>query len=236
MFKMSHKGEQVQEMFKGIASRYDFLNRLLSFGVDIRWRKFAASLIEYEKRGKVLDAATGTGDMALHIAAVTPSSLNIVGMDFCKEMIDIARDKKNKSLYSKRIDLAVAPCEVIPFKDDTFDSVTIAFGIRNLDNRLLGLKEMYRVLKPRGKIVILEFSIPRSRLFGNIYQWYFRSLLPVVGGFFSKFSAYKYLPESVSEFPSRENFKKTLADSGFTDIKHFDKTFGVVTFYTGYKL
>jgi demethylmenaquinone methyltransferase/2-methoxy-6-polyprenyl-1,4-benzoquinol methylase len=235
MFKMSHKGEQVHEMFKGIAPRYDFLNRLLSFGVDIRWRKFAASLIEYKKDGKILDAATGTGDMALHIAAVTPASLSIVGMDFCKEMIDIARTKKNNSLYSERINLAVAPCEIIPFRDDTFDSVTIAFGIRNLDNRVLGLKEMYRVLRPGGKIVILEFSIPRNRLFGNIYQWYFRSLLPVVGGFFSKFSAYKYLPESVSEFPSRENFKRILADSGFTDLTHYDKTLGVVTLYTGYK-
>jgi demethylmenaquinone methyltransferase/2-methoxy-6-polyprenyl-1,4-benzoquinol methylase len=235
MFKMSHKGEQVHEMFKGIASRYDFLNRLLSFGVDIRWRRFAASLIRYERHGKILDAATGTGDMALHIAAETPDSLHIVGMDFCEEMIDIARGKVHNSAYAKRIDLAVAPCEVIPFGDNTFDSVTIAFGIRNLDNRTLGLKEMHRVLRPGGTIVILEFSIPRSRFFGNIYKLYFSWILPIVGGFFSKLSAYKYLPESVSEFPSRENFKIILADSGFTRINHYDKTFGIVTFYTGYK-
>jgi demethylmenaquinone methyltransferase/2-methoxy-6-polyprenyl-1,4-benzoquinol methylase len=235
MFKMSHKGEQVHDMFKVIAPRYDFLNRLLSFGVDIRWRRFAADLIEYDKRGIILDAATGTGDMALRIAAVTPASLNIVGMDFCKEMIDIAKIKINNSSYLERIDLAVAPCEIIPFRDNTFDSITIAFGIRNLDNRTLGLNEMHRVLRPGGKIIILEFSIPSNRVFGNIYQWYFRRLLPVVGGLFSKFRAYKYLPDSVAKFPSRETFKKILADSGFTNITHYDKTLGIVSFYTGYK-
>ncbi len=236
MFKMSHKGEQVHDMFKGIAPRYDFLNRLLSLGVDMRWRRFAALLIEYDKGGKILDAATGTADMALNIAAVTPDALRIVGLDFCKGMIDVARTKINNSSYSKRIDLAVAPCEVIPFKEDTFDSVTIAFGIRNLDDRFRGLKEMYRVLRPGGKIIILEFSMPSSSLFGNIYKWYFRRLLPVIGGVFSKFNAYKYLPESVSEFPSRENFKQILADSCFTDVNHHDKTFGIVTIYTGYKM
>ncbi len=236
MFKMSHKGEQVHDMFKGIAPRYDFLNRLLSLGVDIHWRKFASRLIEYDEEGKILDAATGTADMALNIAAGTPASLKIVGLDFCKEMMDVARSKINNSIYSKRIDLAVAPCEAVPFKEDTFDSVTIAFGVRNLDDRFRGLKEMHRVLKPGGKIVILEFSMPSNTLFGYIYQWYFRRLLPVIGGFFSKFNAYKYLPESVSEFPSRENFKRILADSGFAEIAHYDKTFGIVTFYTGYKI
>lgn len=235
MYNISEKGEQILEMFKGIAPRYDFLNRLLSLGADVRWRKFATLLIEYGNGNKILDAATGTADMALHIAAATPDSLRIVGLDFCEGMIDIARPKISNSKYSNRIDLAVAPCEAIPFKDDTFDSVTIAFGIRNLDDRLRGLKEMYRVLRPGGKIIILEFSIPGNSLFGKFYKWYFSRLLPVIGGFFSKFNAYKYLPESVSKFPSREIFKNFLAESGFTNINHYDKTFGIVTFYTAFK-
>lgn len=235
MFEMSPKGRQVHEMFKGIAERYDFLNRLLSFGFDVHWRRFAAGLIDYDKDGRILDAATGTGDMALRIAATTPVSVSIVGMDFCKEMLDIASVKKERSLHADRISFAVAPCEVIPFRDCTFDSVTIAFGIRNLDSRNEGLKEIYRVLKPGGKIVILEFSVPGNGLFGLIYRWYFHKVLPSVGGLFSKFKAYKYLPTSVSEFPSREEFKKSLSYCGFTNVTHDDLTSGIVTVFTARK-
>ncbi len=235
MFRMSHKGEQIQEMFKGIASRYDLLNRLLSFGIDIYWRKFAANLIQCNREGRILDVATGTGDMVLHIAATTPASVSIMGMDFCKEMIEIAKVKTGNSLHPERIAFAVAPCEIIPFRNDTFDSVTISFGIRNLDNRNRGLQEMYRVLKPGGKIVVLEFSTPQNRHFRYIYHWYFRRLLPIIGALISNFNAYKYLPESVSEFPSREDFKKHLASSGFINITHHDLTFGIVTVYTGRK-
>ncbi len=235
MFEMSHKGSQVREMFKGIAARYDFLNRLLSFGIDMYWRRVAADLIVYGIGGRILDAATGTGDMALRIAATTPASVNIVGMDFCKEMIDIAMTKKESSPHSDRISFTVAPCEVIPFRDCSFDSVTIAFGIRNLDSRNEGLKEIHRVLKPGGKIVILEFSVPESRPFGLIYRCYFHKILPSVGGFFSKFNAYKYLPESVSEFPSRQDFKEILSSSGFTNITHNDLSSGIVTVFTASK-
>lgn len=235
MFEMSNKGKQVREMFKGIASRYDFLNRLLSFGIDSHWRRFAAGLIDYGKGGSILDAATGTGDMALRIAATTPPSVRIVGMDFCEEMIALARIKTKNAPNMERIDFAVAPCEMIPFRDCTFDSVTIAFGIRNLDNRAEGLKEICRVLKPGGKMVILEFAAPGNGFLGLIYGWYFRKVLPLIGGVVSDSSAYRYLPESVYEFPSREDFKKIITSSGFVDITHQDLTSGIVTVFTGKK-
>lgn len=235
MFEMSNKGTRVREMFKGIASTYDFLNRLLSFGIDNHWRRFAVGLIDYDMGGRILDAATGTGDMALRIATTTPASVGVVGMDFCKEMIEIARVKMGNSRYAERIAFTVAPCEVIPFRDCSFDSITIAFGIRNLDNKNEGLKEMYRVLKPGGKIVILEFSAPGNGLLGLIYSWYFRKVLPFIGGLVSNFSAYKYLPESVYEFPSREDFIKVISSSGFIDIIHQDLTLGIVTIFTGRK-
>ncbi len=233
MFEMSNKGKQVCEMFKGIASRYDFLNKLLSFGMDTYWRRFAARLVYYSMGGTILDAATGTGDLALSIAAFTPASVRIVGMDFCKEMIELARIKTENSRDKERIDFTVAPCEVIPFRDCSFDSVTIAFGIRNLYNRTEGLKEMYRVLKPGGKIVILEFSAPENGFLGLIYSWYFKKVLPFIGGFVSNFNAYKYLPESVYEFPSREDFKKIICSYGFVDVSHQDLTSGIVTIFTG---
>lgn len=235
MFKMSQKGKQVNEMFSNIARRYDFLNRVLSFGIDIRWRKSATSLISYSEGGIILDTASGTGDMALHIAAATPASVRVVGVDFCKEMIDIAGKKAGNSPYAKRVAFAVAPCEMMPFRENTFDSVTIAFGIRNLDNRYRGLTEMYRVLKPGGKIVILEFSIPRGRFIRHLYLFYFRWFLPLIGGLFSKFNAYKYLPDSVAQFPEPEEFEKIIASSGFINITHHDLTFGVTTVYTGSK-
>ncbi len=235
MFEMSTKGTRVREMFKGIAVRYDFLNRLLSFGFDTHWRRFAVGLIDYEIGGRILDSATGTGDMALHIAATTPSSVGVVGMDFCKEMIEIASLKAENSRHAERIAFTVAPCEGIPFRDCSFDSVTIAFGVRNLDNINEGLKEMYRVLKPGGKIVILEFSVPGNSLLRSVYSWYFKKVLPLIGGLVSNSSAYNYLPKSVYEFPSREDFKGIISSSGFIDITHHDMTGGIVTIFIGKK-
>ncbi len=235
MFKMTNKGKRVRDMFTEIASRYDFLNRILSFGIDTHWRKIAANQVIYEMGGYILDAATGTGDMALSIAATTPPSVSIMGMDFCIEMLDIVRLKTENTRFAERIEYTVAPCEVIPFRDCSFDSVTIAFGIRNFEDRNEGLKEMYRVLKPGGKIVILEFSTPANRLLGIIYSYYFRKILPCIGGLVSDFSAYKYLPESVYGFPSREEFKNTITSSGFTDVTSQDLTSGIVTVFTGRK-
>lgn len=235
MYRLSTKGEQIREMFDDIAPKYDFLNRVLSLGIDQRWRRFAVNRISWNKGGKILDVATGTGDVALAIAAATPASVTVVGVDFSPQMVELGRAKVLKSSFADRISMEVAPCEAIPYPDNTFDSATIAFGIRNVVDRLCGLREMGRVLKPAGKIVILEFSNPRSKLFKSLYNFYFLRVLPVIGGLFSKFSAYKYLPDSVLEFPSQEEFKKLMVQAGFSNVEHFELTFGIATVYVGEK-
>jgi demethylmenaquinone methyltransferase/2-methoxy-6-polyprenyl-1,4-benzoquinol methylase len=236
MYRLSEKGERIREMFSDIAPRYDFLNRLLSFGVDRRWRRIAVERVTWSSGGRVLDVATGTGDVALEIARQTPASVSIVGIDFSDGMVALGREKVANSPYAGRITLEIAPCEAIPFPDGTFDSVTIAFGIRNVVDRKRGLAEMHRILKPGGRAVILEFSTPRSRLFKAIYYFYFLRVLPVIGGLFSRFSAYKYLPDSVLEFPSQEEFKGLMEEVGFRNAAHRDLTFGISTIYTGEKV
>ena len=234
MYKLTEKGERIQEMFGSIAPRYDLLNKLLSCGIDRRWRRFAVGRIGVTE-GNILDVATGTGDVALEIAAQTPASVRIVGVDFCKEMVELGMEKVKASPHADRIRLEVAPCEDIPYPDQTFAAVTIAFGIRNVVDRLQGLKEMNRVLNPGGRAVILEFSTPTSLIFRSIYLFYFLKVLPAIGGFFSKHSAYQYLPDSVLEFPSREAFKDLMAAAGFRNLHHHDLTFGIATVYVGEK-
>ena len=233
MFRLSEKGENIQRMFGAIAPRYDFLNRLLSFGIDRRWRTVAVHLLKYREGARILDVATGTGDVALEIARATPGSVTVTGADFCPEMVALGKEKVAASPYARRIDFTVAPCEDLPFPDKTFDSVTIAFGIRNVVDRRLGLAEMGRVLKPGGRLIILEFSTPRSALFRQIYYFYFRRLLPMIGGFFSRYNAYKYLPDSVLEFPSSETFSRMITEAGFYDVKVRELTFGIASIYTG---
>ncbi|BDV42245.1 ubiquinone/menaquinone biosynthesis C-methyltransferase UbiE [Geotalea uraniireducens] len=235
MYKLTAKGERIREMFSDIAPRYDFLNRLLSFGIDRRWRRIAVNCVKWSAGGRVLDVATGTGDVALEIARQTPASVKIVGLDFSEGMVTLGRQKVAQSPYAERISLDIAPCEAIPFPDGTFDSVTIAFGIRNVVDRQQGLREMQRILRPGGRAVILEFSNPRSRLFKAIYSFYFLRVLPVIGGLFSQFSAYKYLPDSVLEFPSQEQFKELMTAAGFSNTTHRDLTFGIATIYIGEK-
>jgi demethylmenaquinone methyltransferase/2-methoxy-6-polyprenyl-1,4-benzoquinol methylase len=150
-------------------------------------------------------------------------------------MVDLGVVKVAASPYADRIDFKVAPCEDLPFADNTFDSITIAFGIRNVVDRRLGLAEMWRVLRPGGRMIILEFSTPRSQLFRQLYYFYFRRLLPIVGGLFSRYNAYKYLPDSVLEFPSQEEFSRMMADAGFRSIQLHELTFGIATIYAGEK-
>jgi demethylmenaquinone methyltransferase / 2-methoxy-6-polyprenyl-1,4-benzoquinol methylase len=233
MFNLSEKGRSIREMFDAVAPRYDLLNRLLSLGIDQRWRAFAVGKLQIPEGGKVLDMATGTGDVALEIASRTPDSVSIVGEDFTQGMLIHGKEKIEKSPYRHRISLVNAPCEAIPHPSGTFDGVTIAFGIRNVVNRLAGLKEMCRVLKPGGRAVILEFSKPRSRVFKALYYFYFRRILPFLGGLLSKRSAYQYLPDSVLEFPDQESFKALMAEAGFVDLKHYELTFGISTVYVG---
>jgi demethylmenaquinone methyltransferase / 2-methoxy-6-polyprenyl-1,4-benzoquinol methylase len=178
VYRLTRKGEDIRNMFGAIAPRYDFLNRLLSLGIDRRWRKVAVGMIRCPEGGRVLDVATGTGDVALEIASRSPASVKVTGIDFCREMVDLGRVKVADSPYAGRISLEVAPCEEIPFADDTFDAATIAFGIRNVVDRKQGLAEMHRVLKPGGIMVILEFSTPVTPLFRRLYHWYFLKVLP----------------------------------------------------------
>lgn len=235
MFRLTNKGERIREMFDSIAPRYDLLNRLLSLGIDRRWRRFAVKQIRIAEGGRVLDVATGTADVALQIAAVTPDSVKITGVDFSPQMVELGKEKVKQSPFSGRISLQVAPCEAIPFADNSFDSATIAFGIRNVVDRACGLKEILRVLKPEGRVVVLEFSNPRSKIFKAAYNFYFLKILPLVGGLISNFSAYKYLPDSVLEFPSQEEFKKIMSEAGYKNVLHTDLTFGIATVYTGEK-
>lgn len=235
MFRLSEKGEKIQEMFGTIAPRYDFLNRLLSFGIDRRWRTKAVRLLKYRDGSHILDVATGTGDVALEIARSTPDSVRITGADFSREMVELGEAKVAASPYAGRIDFRIAPCEDLPFPDNTFDSITIAFGIRNVVDRRLGLAEMWRVLRPGGRLIVLEFSTPRSYLFRQLYYFYFRQLLPVIGGLFSRYNAYKYLPDSVLEFPSHEEFARMIAEAGFKSIHIKELTFGIASIYAGDK-
>jgi demethylmenaquinone methyltransferase/2-methoxy-6-polyprenyl-1,4-benzoquinol methylase len=235
MFRLSEKGEKIQQMFGTIAPRYDFLNRMLSFGIDRRWRKKAVKLITCREGARILDVATGTGDVALEIARSMPASVKITGADFCREMVELGQIKVAQSPFADRIDFKVAPCEDLPFPDNTFDAITIAFGIRNVVDRKLGLAEMWRVLRPEGRMIILEFSTPRSQLFRQIYYFYFRRLLPMIGGLFSKYNAYKYLPDSVLEFPSQEEFAAMIKDAGFCNVQIHELTFGIASIYVGDK-
>jgi len=233
MYALSEKGERIRAMFGSIAPRYDLLNRLLSLGIDRRWRRFAVGKIALSGPGRVLDVATGTGDVALEIAAQTPASVSIVGVDFCPEMVELGRVKVEESRHAGRITLEVAPCEDIPFDERTFDAATISFGIRNVVDRAKGLSEMHRVLKDGGRIVILEFSTPTMPLFKQLYHFYFLKILPLIGGLFSRHSAYQYLPDSVMEFPSREEFEALMSGAGFREVRHFDLTGGIATVYLG---
>ena len=235
MTKLTEKGRAIRQMFDEIAPRYDLLNRLLSFGVDRRWRRIAVSQLVIPPDGRVLDVATGTGDVALEIARQTAASVRIVGADFTQGMLVRGREKIAASSQRGRIELVNAPCEALPHPDRTFDGVTIAFGIRNVVDRERGLGEMARVLKPGGRVVVLEFATPRSRLFRAVYLCYFHQLLPRLGGLLSRRSAYQYLPESVQEFPDRQTFPAMMAAAGLTALRHIDLTGGIAVVYVGTK-
>jgi len=235
MTRLTEKGRGIREMFDNIAPRYDLLNRLLSFGVDRYWRRFAVRQLQVPAHGRVLDIATGTGDVALEVARQTPESVVIVGEDFTQGMLVRGSDKIAASPYRDRIHLVNAPCEALPHPQATFDGITIAFGIRNVVNRPLGLQEMVRVLRPGGRAVILEFTNPRNRVFRGVYHLYFRRILPSLGGLLSQRSAYQYLPDSVLEFPDQASFRSMMEEAGFTNVRNFDLTGGIVSVYVGDK-
>ena len=233
MARLTDKGRGIQDMFDAIAPRYDLLNRLLSLGIDRRWRRFAVRQLELRDHARFLDIATGTADVALEIARQAPPSVEIVGEDFTQGMLVLGRDKVAQSPYRGRIRLANASCEAIPHPERTFDGITIAFGIRNVVDRPLGLREMVRVLKPGGRAVILEFSHPQNRFFQNLYYLYFKHILPGIGGLLSKRSAYQYLPDSVLEFPTAPEFEEMMREAGFSEVRSHALTGGIACVFVG---
>ncbi len=228
------KNKQIAQMFNAIAHRYDFLNHLLSFGIDKYWRSKAIAILKKHKITHLLDGATGTGDFA--IAALKIPGIKIEAIDISENMLTIGREKIAKSGLIGRINFAYGNAESLSYPDNTFDAVTIAFGVRNFENLDKGLSEMYRVLKPGGIAVILEFSKPATLLVKQLYYIYFRFVLPFLGKLFSKDnSAYTYLPESVYRFPDGDIFAGIMKGAGFSGCSFKKLSFGIVTIYTGIK-
>jgi demethylmenaquinone methyltransferase / 2-methoxy-6-polyprenyl-1,4-benzoquinol methylase len=228
------KKQQVEDMFDNISGKYDFLNHFLSLNLDKTWRKKAISCLNNMPVSSLLDVATGTGDMIKPALKLKPS--RIVGIDLSEGMLNGARKKFPSEIDGTTISFLKGDSENLPFGDNEFDAETVAFGVRNFENTLKGLSEMYRVLKPGGKAVVLEFSKPATFPFRNIYLFYFRNLLPLFGRMVSKDKeAYTYLPQSVSSFPEREDFIGIMKSAGFRECSFRTLTFGVVSIYTGVK-
>lgn len=229
------KKTQVAEMFDNIARRYDFLNRLLSLGIDKSWRKKAINQLQDLQPKYILDVATGTADVALETARrLHPDK--IIGLDISAEMLHIGQEKIAKQGMSKVIELVQGDSENLPFADNTFDAITVAFGVRNFENLEKGLSEMNRVLKQGGKLVILEFSKPHTFPFKQLFQFYFRNILPIVGKWTSQDPrAYSYLFESVQVFPEGEQFLNILQKNGYKTSKCIPLTLGVCSIYTAEK-
>lgn len=230
--KKDLKRQYVHQMFDSIAHRYDFLNHLLSFGLDIRWRRFAVGKLNLSGGESIIDVASGTGDFSIEAAKFKPKLL--VGVDVSLNMLKIF-EQKALARGIKNLKLLCAEAESLPFKDETFDVCLVAFGVRNFSDLEMGLSEIYRILKRGGKLAVLEFSIP-DKAFKWLYLFYFRKILPFIGKIFSRHeNAYTYLPESVLKFPEGESFVKILNNVGFSTVKMWRLTFGVVTLYISYK-
>ena len=231
----SGKKEQVAQMFNNIARRYDFLNHFLSLGIDNIWRKKAIKCIrDIASNPVILDVASGTGDLA--IAALKLNPQKVVGIDISEEMLNVGIKKIERKGYQNIIELKKGDSENLEFKDDFFDGITAAFGVRNFENLNKGLSEMYRVLKTGGKTVVLEFSKPKVFPVKQIYNFYFKVVLPFIGNIISKDnSAYTYLPESVDQFPERELFIKELEKVGFKDCTFRSLSFGIASVYSAVK-
>lgn len=224
----------IRSLFSSIANTYDLLNRVLSFGRDRYWRRFTIQKLSDVKHGIILDVATGTGDMALEIVKRFNGIVKVIGVDFSEEMLRLAKRKIEKYGFQEKINLYLNNAQSLPFEDEKFDAVLIAFGIRNIADKLKGLSEMRRVVKEGGKIIILEFSKPNYNIIKWFYHLYFVKILPVIGGLLSKVKyAYEYLPESVLEFPETEDFINLMKKAGFKDIRYDILTYGVVTVYVG---
>jgi demethylmenaquinone methyltransferase / 2-methoxy-6-polyprenyl-1,4-benzoquinol methylase len=230
----NQKKQQVERMFDNIAPKYDFLNHLLSLGIDKLWRKKAIRILSAYPTEYLLDVATGTGDFAIAASKLKPKK--IIGFDISGQMIAIGRIKVEKLGLQQMIEFKKGDSESMPFDEEQFDAITVAFGVRNFENLNNGLSEFYRVLKTNGIAVILEFSKPKYFPMKQLYLFYFFKILPFIGHLVSKdSSAYSYLPESVMAFPDDENFLSILKDIGFSKTFQKRLTFGIATIYVAQK-
>ena len=228
------KKEQVAEMFNNIAPKYDFLNQLLSLGIHKGWRKKAIGLLADKKPKRVLDIATGTADFAIEAVKLNPDK--IIGVDISEGMLKLGIEKVNKLNLQHKIELKLGDSEKLPFSDNSFDAITVGFGVRNFENLEKGIADIYRVLNSKGVLVVLEFSKPTTFPVKQVYNFYFKYVTPLVGKLFSKdSSAYTYLPESVNAFPAGKDFLKVLQRAGFKDAKDLPLTFGIASIYVAKK-
>jgi demethylmenaquinone methyltransferase / 2-methoxy-6-polyprenyl-1,4-benzoquinol methylase len=231
------KKEQVSQMFDNIAANYDFLNHFLSLGIDKIWRRKMIKEVGMVQPKLILDVATGTGDVALNtLKQLNDKDLHIVGLDISPEMLNVGKKKIHTEGVSDRIDMVVGDSENLPFENNKFDAVTVAYGVRNFEDLARGLSEMQRVLKPNGKLVVLEFSKPRVFPFRQLFNFYFKNILPTIGKLTSKDPrAYSYLYESVQTFPDGTDFLTVLKKTGYINTQCTPLTLGICSIYTAYK-
>lgn len=235
-YKNSEEGkkEQVTKMFDTISKEYDNLNRVISFGIDIKWRNKVVEIVNNTNPISVLDIATGTGDLAINLTKT--SAEKIVGLDISDGMLEVGRQKIEKLQLNNRIEMVLADSEEMPFEDNSFDAITVAFGVRNFENLEKGLSEIFRVLKTGGTFVVLETSVPTKTPYKQGYRFYSTKILPTIGAVFSKDKvAYKYLSDSAATFPYGEEFNNILQKTGFIAIENKPQTFGVATIYIAKK-
>lgn len=229
-----NKKQQVTQMFDTISKEYDGLNRVISFGIDVKWRKKVVDIVAQHQPKNVLDIATGTGDLAISLAKT--SAEEIIGLDISPGMLDVGRQKITQKKLDSKIKMIVGDSENLPFDNDSFDAITVAFGVRNFENLEKGLAEILRVLKPNGVFVILETSVPTKAVYKQGYSFYTKYILPTIGKVFSKDqSAYSYLCESASKFPYGEALNNILRQIGFINVEDMPQTFGVATIYKASK-
>ncbi|AWG23584.1 bifunctional demethylmenaquinone methyltransferase/2-methoxy-6-polyprenyl-1,4-benzoquinol methylase [Flavobacterium faecale] len=228
------KKEQVAQMFDTISGNYDNLNRVISFGIDVKWRKKVLEIVRNSNPKTILDIATGTGDLAILMAQTKAEK--IIGLDISAGMLEVGEKKIAAKNLSKTIEMVLADSENMPFEDNFFDAITVAFGVRNFEHLEKGLSEILRVLKPNGVFVILETSVPDKTPYKQGYNFYSRNILPMIGKLFSKDNvAYGYLSESAAQFPYGEALNNILRKIGFIEVKAMPQTFGVATIYSASK-
>ena len=224
------KKKQVTQMFNGISRSYDLLNRVITFGVDVIWRKRVVRLIQKNKHQVLLDIATGTGDLVLALSKL--KTKKIIGLDISPGMLEIGKQKVKAQGLDRRIEMQLGDSEALSFENDTFDGVTIAFGVRNFEHLDLGLQEIRRVLKPQGALVILETAVPQNPILKSLYFLYTQKVMPFIGKLFSKNrTAYQYLSDSAAAFPCGKAFNNILKKNGFIAVEDFPQTLGVASIY-----